>query len=283
MIITNLMKRKFHGIDLKIQGRLYSGCQILVMLIFLMSSCAIRPYAGLSGKTSTKLELTEIHAGILPGYLDVEALPNSLELLPPPPFEGSTEWVLDQGKADYFVNKVSEERRAQAISDVDLSFPGALQAFNGVLPLTLTEETTPNTIMILRRTLSDAGLSTYRAKNHYQRPLPFMVNDTPVFSPEDEEKLRGDGSYPSGNTAIGWAWALILTGLFTDQADAILQRGKEFGISRNICNVHWHSDVVAGRTMGAATVARMHADNQFLIDMKAAKKEINALRGGLEK
>ena len=135
--------------------------------------------------------------------------------------------------------------------------------------------------MILRRMLPDAGLSTYRAKNHYQRPRPFMVNNTPVFSPENEEKLRGDGSYPSGHTAIGWAWALILTELFPDQTDAILQRGKEFGISRNICNVHWHSDVVAGRTMGAATVARLHADNQFLIDMAAAKKEINALRRDL--
>jgi acid phosphatase (class A) len=275
--MTNLMKRKFRCIDLKSQGRLYFGYLNLVMLIFLMSSCAVRPYTGLSGKTSTRLELTEIHAGILQGYLDEEALPNSLELLPPPPTKGSTEWKLDQEKAEYFVNEISEERREQAIRDVDLSFPGALQAYNGVLPFPLTEETTPNTIMILRRTLADAGLSTYSAKNHYQRPRPFMVNKSPVFSPEDEDKLRADGSYPSGHTAIGWAWALILTELFPDQTDAILERGKEFGISRNICNVHWHSDVVAGRTMGAATVARLHADIQFLIDIGAAKKEINSL------
>jgi len=252
-----------------------------IVLAMLVCSCANRPYAGLSGKPSTALDITEVHTGILQGYLDQEELPNSLELLPPPPTEGSAEWKLDQEKADYFVNQVSEERREQAIRDVYLSFPEALQSFKGVLPITLTEETTPNTIMILRRTLPDAGLSTYRAKNHYQRPRPFMVNNTPVFSPENEEKLRGDGSYPSGHTAIGWAWALILTELFPDQTDAILQRGKEFGISRNICNVHWHSDVVAGRTMGAATVARLHADNQFLIDMAAAKKEINALRRDL--
>ncbi|TFH26256.1 MAG: phosphatase PAP2 family protein, partial [Bacteroidia bacterium] len=126
------------------------------------------------------------------------------------------------------------------------------------------------------RTLADAGLSTYSAKNHYKRARPFMTNEQPTCSPEDEEYLRKHGSYPSGHTAIGWAWALILTELFPDQADVILERGKQFGISRNVCNVHWHSDVEAGRMMGAAAVARLHASADFLIDMEAAKKEVAA-------
>jgi len=80
--------------------------------------------------------------------------------------------------------------------------------------------------MILRRTLADAGLSTYAAKNHYQRHRPFMVNNTPTCTPDEEEALRKDGSYPSGHTSIGWAWALILTEVFPDQADVILERGE---------------------------------------------------------
>ena len=101
-----------------------------------------------------------------------------------------------------------------------------------------------------------------------------MVNETPVLTPEEEEALRKDGSYPSGHTAVGWAWALILTELFPEQSDAILKRGKEFGISRMVCNAHWHSDVAAGRTMGAATVARLHANEGFLLNLEAAKQEI---------
>ncbi len=255
-----------------------SGYLICILVFVLLHACVPRQDANQPAKSSISLKLKEIRPGILQGYLDQEALPNSLELLPQPPAEGSTEWKLDQEKANFFVNQVSEERTAQAIRDADLSFPGALQAFNGVLPFPITEESTPNSYMILRRTLADAGLSTYRAKNHYQRPRPFMVNHTLVFPPEDEESLREDGSYPSGHTAIGWAWALVLTEIFPEYADAILQRGREFGISRNICNVHWHSDVVAGRTMGAATVARLHADNQFLIDMMATKEEISRLQ-----
>lgn len=57
-----------------------------------------------------------------------------------------------------------------------------------------------------------------------------------------------------------------------------LDRGKEYGISRNICNVHWHSDVVAGRMVGAAAFARLHANADFLIDMEAAKVEIQELK-----
>lgn len=110
--------------------------------------------------------------------------------------------------------------------------------------------------MILRRTVADAGLSTNPVKEHYKRPRPFVANQTPTLIPDEEEAMLkvSYGSYPSGHTAVGWAWVLILTELFPDHADVILKRGWEYGISRMVCNVHWHSDVVAGRTMGAATV-----------------------------
>jgi acid phosphatase (class A) len=105
-----------------------------------------------------------------------------------------------------------------------------------------------------------------------------MENGTPTCTPEEEEYLSQDGSYPSGHTAIGWTWALILTELFPGQTDVLLERGKEFGISRNVCNVHWHSDVVAGRMIGAATYARLHANADFLVDMEAAKAEILSVK-----
>lgn len=104
-----------------------------------------------------------------------------------------------------------------------------------------------------------------------------MVNNEAICTPEDEEALRGDGSYPSGHTAVGWAWSLILVEVFTDKANDLFSRGMEFGISRNVCNVHWHSDVVYGRMMGAATVARLHANADFMVDLAEAKKEISAI------
>src|ERR1035437_3907945 len=76
----------------------------------------------------------------------------------------------------------------------------------------------------------------------------------------------------------GWAWALILSEIAPEQADAILARGRAFGQSRVICNVHWQSDVMEGRIMGAATVARLHADPTFRADLEAARKELAAVR-----
>jgi acid phosphatase (class A) len=257
----------------------------LSLKTFLMVTISLLPFTGceqqstnqVKSPTSLNKEIPEIHEGILQGYLSKEELPNSIELVAPPPEEGSTAWQLDQEIAAMYVALEDEERKAQAAKDAVLSFPEATEAFNIILDTKISEETTPHLYMMLRRTLADAGLSTYSAKDYYKRLRPFMVNKTPICTPEEEAMLRKDGSYPSGHTAIGWAWALILAEVFPEQSDVILRRGIEFGISRNVCNVHWHSDVVAGRLMGAAAVANLHANNQFIIDMEAVREEISKL------
>jgi acid phosphatase (class A) len=250
----------------------------IIIILALAWGCVQKPDTAPAPLTSLSKEIKEIRPGILQGYLGQDEMPNSLLLLPPPPEEGSAAWKLDMEMAEKYLASEDEERKAQAARDAILTFPEAAEAFNMVLDLKISEESTPLVYMILRRTLADAGLSTYAAKDYYKRERPFLVNGGPTCTPEEEDHLSEDGSYPSGHTAIGWAWALILTELFPDQQDAILERGMEFGISRNVCNVHWYSDVEAGRVMGAAAVARLHANTDFLVDMEAAKAEIRVLR-----
>ena len=215
----------------------------------------------------------EIHPGLLKGYLSADDLPNSLELIPSPPTEGTAAFALDQAISRKTLTLQGTPRWDLAARYAVLHFPEATGAFSSVIGIPITEEDTPYLYMLMRRTLTDAGLSTYTAKDHYTRKRPFMTNGEPICTPEDEELLREDGSYPSGHTAIGWAWALILCEIFPEHTDAILARGREFGESRMICNVHWQSDVNEGRFMGAATVARLHADLGFLADLEAAKAE----------
>ena len=45
-----------------------------------------------------------------------------------------------------------------------------------------------------------------------------------------------------------------------------------------ICGVHWQSDVMQGRIIGAATVARLQADPVFRAQFEAARKELAAVR-----
>ena len=63
-----------------------------------------------------------------------------------------------------------------------------------------------------------------------------------------------------------------------DRAAALVKRGQVFGDSRRVCNVHWLSDVEAGAVIGAATVARLHAEPQFRKDLDAARKELRRAR-----
>ena len=131
---------------------------------------------------------------------------------------------------------------------------------------------------MLQRIVTDAGAATGAAKNKYQHARPFMLDSQPTCAPDQEHVLRTSGSYPSGHTAVGLAWALVLSEASPDQSEAILARGRAFGESRLVCNVHWESDVIEGRFMGAATVARLHDEPEFLADLAAAKSELAAAR-----
>jgi len=157
-------------------------------------------------------------------------------------------------------------------------FPHAVGTFSCALNAPITEEDMPHLYILLRRTMTDVGLSTYTAKDHYSRNRPFVLNKEPICTPDEKTELEKDGSYPSGHTAIGWAWALILSEISPEQTDAILARGRAFGESRNVYNVHWHSDVIQGRFMGAGAVARLHADPTFRTDLEAAKVELATVR-----
>ena len=57
-----------------------------------------------------------------------------------------------------------------------------------------------------------------------------------------------------------------------DRADAIIQRGYQFGQNRIQCGVHWQSDVDAGRLVGAAVVAQLHANADFNAQLAEARK-----------
>ena len=213
-------------------------------------------------------------SGYLNGYLDPKQLPDSLALLPPPPAPGSAQQAADL--ATYQSTRALRDtpRWALAVKDANLSFPAAASTFECALQIPISQEGTPNLNMLLRRTLLDAGLATYGAKNKYQRQRPFVVAGGETCTPAEQPALSKDGSYPSGHTAIGWAWALVLVQAAPQRMDAVLQRGYAFGQSRVICGVHWQSDVDAGRVIGAAALARLQSDATFKAQLALARDEI---------
>jgi acid phosphatase (class A) len=217
-------------------------------------------------------------SGYLNGYLDRKQLPDSLALLPKPPAEASAEAAADL--AAYRTTRALRDtpRWALANADDNLKFPKAADVFSCALDMPVSEAATPHLNMLLRRTLLDAGLSTYGAKDHYKRQRPFVALKEGTCAPASETALAKDGSYPSGHAALGWAWGLLLAGIAPDKADAVLQRAHAFGQSRVICGVHWQSDVDQGRVMGAAAVARLQSDPVFTAQVAMARQEVTDAR-----
>lgn len=256
---------------------------IKIMSLYLAMTCLVMAYLTITAcasisQQSAPAPVAEIVHGVLTGYLASEDLPNSLALLPPPPEPGSAAFARDEeiSKASFLLYET--DRWDQAIKDAELEFPAATDAFNSSIGFQISKEETPFLYQVMRRTLADAMFSTDMAKKHYNRNRPYMTNGQPTGMPDAEDALRKNGSYPSGHTSIGWAWALILTEVVPEKTDTILQRGYEYGQSRMICNLHWQSDIDAGRIMGAAAVARLHANSEFMMDLDRAKQEAREMR-----
>lgn len=247
-------------------------------LAALTAGCAATAPSKPQPQAQAAKPIPELRPGVLAGYLPMGGAPNSLAIVPPPPAPGSAAQARDDAAAKAAVAIQGTPRWNVAIQDADLKFPAAAETFSCPLDVKISPETTPRLYTLLRRTLADSGLSTYPTKNKYQRARPFTVSNTPICTPAEEAALRKDGSYPSGHSAIGWGWALILTQVAPDRADAILSRGRAFTQSRVVCNVHWTSDTEEGRMMGSATVAKLQGNADFLADVEAARAELTAAR-----
>lgn len=250
------------------------SCRFFVVLVWaaIVAGCASRT------EYTKPSALPEFRTAVTAdGYLPPDSLPNSRVLLPAPPAVGSTAFALDEefSKKSFTLRNTSVWELA--ILDADLTFPNASGAFSCALNAPVTQQDTPRLYTLLQRTLADTGLSTKAGKEYYQRPRPFLVNKAPMCTPSDRERLEKSGSYPSGHNAAGTAWALILAEISPTQANAILARGRAFGLSRVVCNVHWHSDTLQGRYMGAYTVATLHANPSFRADLEASRAELEAV------
>ncbi|MCW2100968.1 UNVERIFIED_ORG: acid phosphatase (class A) [Pseudomonas psychrophila] len=233
-------------------------------------------WSGLVLAEESATKITDPHFKLAPGYLNPADLPLRLALLGAPPKPDSAALARDEEARRAALALRGTAREALAATDAELSFPGPANTFSCAMGTQISEKTTPHLYTLMQRTLTDAGGSTYAGKNAYNRTRPFVVHDEGTCRKDMEPLLRTDGSWPSGHSAAGWAWGLILAEVNPARATELMTRGLAYGQSRVICNAHWQSDVDAGRIMGAATVASLHSNPAFLKDLAAAKEEIQA-------
>ena len=90
-----------------------------------------------------------------------------------------------------------------------------------------------------------------------------------------------DGFFGPGTGSlliVGFVLSLVLAETAPDRATQLARRGREFAQSRVACGVHWQSDVDAGRDVGAAVVAQLHGNEEFLTQLAQARKEVATAR-----
>lgn len=214
--------------------------------------------------------------GMAPGYLALDAVPDSAALVPPAPANKSGTAARDKAASRAALAAHGTPRWAFAASDADLFSPKATGALSCAAGFEISPQTTPKLDKLLRRTIIDFGFATYRAKQKFNRDRPFETNKRPICTPDQDAMLRKDGSYPSGHSAIGFGWGLVLAGLVPDRATQLVSRGRAFGESRRFCNVHWQSDVEEGRVVAAAVYARLQADAAYQADLADVRDELAA-------
>jgi acid phosphatase (class A) len=240
--------------------------QRLAAILFVGLGCiALAPAAGAKAPAKT-------------GYLPDDAVPSSLAQLPPPPAPGSPSMALDEAIAQRSFALRDTPRWTLAISDADLTFPHAAETYACTLGVSITETATPHLYHLLQRSQRDLGAAPRSAKNHYLRKRPYVINGQPMCTPDYSKMMAKEGSYPSGHTTVGWGWALILAEVAPESTDALMVRARAFGESRNVCNVHWHSDVMQARLLAPSVVSRLHTEAEFRADLEAARTELAAAR-----
>ncbi|GGE02547.1 acid phosphatase [Tsuneonella deserti] len=200
-------------------------------------------------------------------------LPAGETLVGAPPAAGSEAMKRDEALSAAGLALHGTERFRLSAADANLGPGGVNGAFSCTAGVAISDAATPAIMHLLRRATADFGTSTSGVKARYNRARPFTVNDKPTCDPASEEALRHNGSYPSGHSAIGYGAGLLLAAVFPDKAAALTRRGIEFGESRRVCNVHWESDVEAGRVFAAATFARLQSDPAFREDLARAQAE----------
>ena len=213
-------------------------------------------------------------------YFEEDDMPNAVVWLPAPPDTTSTQFVYDitqymWGKTQ----RLDEERAQQAIDNAVEEIAEMLEQFSVPFGMEISKEATPAIYHALYRGVLTVRLAASKPKTTYQRMRPYTRFNEHTLLPDGEERLRMNGSYPSGHTVRGWAMALLLCEINPDAQDDILKLGYDWGQSRVIAGYHWQSDVDASRLVAAAGYARLHTNKEFLADIAAAREEFATLSG----
>ncbi|MGF6824126.1 hypothetical protein M2317_003051 [Microbacterium sp. ZKA21] len=202
--------------------------------------------------------------------------------------EASYPEVLEENLAktlDINQNAGAEESAAAIIDeygDMSYTMGNALGEKLGAIYQRAWEEgRLPKTVELIHK---DGGRaqseSTNPSKDYFDYDRPYIVApDEVVYRDKDggDAYSSTSGSYPSGHTNQAYWQGTLLATLLPELSAQILARTSESGNYRVVMAMHYPLDIIGGRMMGQAAIAKRWADPEFRELLEAASAELHAV------
>lgn len=236
--------------------------------ILLLGACAGTPAAVTSSPPAVSNE----------GYLTADELSRLAQAIPPPPAVGSTVDLADRAASEALAPLQGGDRWLLATAHAEVRPPIALQHFDCALNMRLAGQPTPALNRLMARLFHDADHVAETVKARALRPRPVADDAQREACQRLTDAARASPSYPSGTSAVATAYAEGFAALAPDRAPVVRRIGREIGVSRVICAMHYPSDVAAGEIVGQAVFQAAAATPAFAADLEAARAELSAVR-----
>ncbi len=160
----------------------------------------------------------------------------------------------------------SPARIAQAEHDGDTENP---TAFDDAAGRDLAK--LPATYKLLVRVQKETSRVIAAGKVYFHRLRPYGIDPS---LPHCGKGKSVDRSYPSGHAGLGWSVGWTLAKLMPDRAPALLARAQDYALSREICGVHFQSDLEASHGVAVMIADRLLADPRLADQIAAARREL---------
>jgi acid phosphatase (class A) len=221
-----------------------------------------------------------------------------VELLPPPPGEGSPAQqadlaaVLEAQRAAHADGSI-----AHALADVQQS----CGRFSDALGYDLTSAATAKVLEFLDQTARQGAVISVPAKRYYRRTRPYAYSPeverlgdiSPQWSTNPEFNMVGKltpdrqkaadelahSSYPSGHATYGIECAILLAEMVPEKRAALFARNLDYDHSRMVVGAHFPTDLEAGRIAGTVAASLLLQNPGVRRDLAQARSSLRATLG----
>ncbi|MBC2665332.1 phosphatase PAP2 family protein [Novosphingobium flavum] len=184
----------------------------------------------------------------------------------PPPARNSEIERVEFARLRELIRAAGPERLARAAWDGDHEEP---VIYNEAAGRDFTK--LPATSALLATISAEVDRMVHAAKAWFKRPRPYQADPT---LPHCGKGSAAPSSYPSGHAGYGWSVGWTLARLVPERAPQILARAQDFALSRELCGVHFASDIEASHAAAIAAVEQLLIDPRLAPQVAAARAEL---------